>query len=481
MSRVAYHCLSVLLLLVLTSTAIKAQTIVNLALNQPTTASSFQDINAYPASAVTDGKLNTRWSSQFKHDPEWIYVDLGSIISFDRVKLNWEGAYAKDYLLQISNNATSWTTIRTITGNTELVNDFSALHAMARYVRVYGTARAQEIYGYSLFEIGVYNVSNLAFGKPGTASSSIGENTAAKAFDESNNTRWESAHGIDPGWVYVDLGQNYTINEIKLTWETAAGKDFLVQVSNDATTWTNVQKVTGNSSLINDYAGLSVQGRYVRMYGTARTTQYGYSLYEFAVYGAGNGAALVPLPVTLTSFTATASKSGVQLRWATASEKDNQGFELQRSVNGTEFKRIDYQRGAGTSSTSRTYQYLDANAPTGLVYYRLLQTDTDGTTTYSPVVATQVAAQEAITPVLYSVYPNPATEEARLAWTTTAPSAVTLQVQDAQGKKVIQHTLTEAYGQNNLVLDLRSYPAGLYFLALRNAAGLVYQTKVVKQ
>ncbi|WP_185280840.1 discoidin domain-containing protein [Hymenobacter sp. NBH84] len=444
-------------------------------------ASSFENEASYPASAATDGKLNTRWSSQFKHDPEWIYVDLGSIVSFDRVKLNWEGAYAKDYLLQISNNGTNWTTIRTITGNTELVNDFSALHAMARYVRVYGTARSQELYGYSLFEIGVYNVSNLAFGKPGTASSTLGNNTTANAFDEKDNTRWESTHGIDPGWLYVDLGQVYTINEIKLIWETAAGKDFLVQVSNDATTWTTVRKVTGNTSLLNDYAGLSVQGRYVRMYGTARTTQYGYSLYEFAVYGSGNGAALVPLPVTLMSFTAAASHNGVQLRWTTATEKDNQGFEVQRSANGTEFKRIGYQRGAGTTSTSRTYQYLDTNAPTGLVYYRLLQTDTDGTTTYSPVIATQVTRQKAVAAVTYSVYPNPTTEEARLAWTTTAPTPVVLHVYDAQGKAVAQRTVAEEYGQNNLVLDLRAYPTGIYFLALRNATGVVYQTRVVKQ
>ncbi|UOR05946.1 discoidin domain-containing protein [Hymenobacter aerilatus] len=480
MHHLAYRILSLLFFVTLAGAA-QAQNIVNLALNQPATASSFQDAAAYPAEAVTDGKLNTRWSSQFKHDPEWIYVDLGSVISFDRVKLNWENAYAKDYLLQISNNATNWTTIRSITGNTELVNDFSALHAMARYVRVYGTARSQELYGYSLFEIGVYNVSNLAFGKPGTASSTLGGNTTANAFDEKDNTRWESTHGVDPGWLYVDLGQDYTINEIKLTWETAAGKDFLVQVSNDATTWTTVRKVVGNTSLVNDYAGLSVQGRYVRMYGTARTTQYGYSLYEFAVYGAGTGTPLVPLPVTLTSFTATAGTSGVQLRWATASEKDNQGFQLQRSLDGTAFERIAYQRGAGTSTSARSYQYLDANAPSGLVYYRLLQTDTDGTTTYSPVVATQTLRQEAVEAITYSLYPNPTTEEARLAWATTAPAAAVVHVYDAQGHAVTQRTLTEEYGQNNLVVDLRSYPTGIYFLVLRKANGVAYQTRVVKQ
>lgn len=458
----------------------QAQNIPNLALKQPAVASSSQDATTYPASAAVDGDAGTRWSSQGKHDPEWIYVDLGSIVAFDRVKLTWEAAYGKDYLLQISNDAANWTTIRTVTGNTNLANDFSQLNAKARYVRVYGTARGLQEYGYSLFEIGVYPVSNLAFNKPGTASSSLGGNTTDKAFDEQSGTRWESTQDHDPEWLYVDLGQVSTINEITLTWERAAGKDFLVQVSNNATDWTTIQTVTGNSALTNDYSGLNVQGRYVRMYGTARTTQYGYSLFEFAVYGTGREAPLTPLPVELTYFRAAAEKAGMRLRWATAMEKDNQGFELQRSTNGTSFVRFAFVAGAGSSSTPHTYQYLDASVPAaGLVYYRLKQLDQNGTTTYTPVVAVRYAGPEAAQ-VAYSLYPNPTPDEAHLDWTTQAPGTVVVQLTNSQGRPVYQHTQSEMPGQNSLRLDLRPYAAGYYFLTLRGPAGLLYQSKVVK-
>src|SRR5207248_5712488 len=134
-------------------------------------------------------------------------------------------------------------------------------------------------YGYSLYDFNVYGTPvggapvDVAAGK--TASASSLENAslgAASAFDNNSGTRWSSA-AADPQWISVDLGQNYNISEIKLNWETAAGKNYLLQVSTDNVNWTTVKTVTGNTTAgVHDYAGLSGLGRYVRMYGTARTT-----------------------------------------------------------------------------------------------------------------------------------------------------------------------------------------------------------------
>ena len=74
----------------------------NLALNQPTTASSVQSAS-FPASAATDGNLGTRWSSALS-DPQWLEVDLGSIQSICQVVLNWEAAYATAFQIQTSND-----------------------------------------------------------------------------------------------------------------------------------------------------------------------------------------------------------------------------------------------------------------------------------------------------------------------------------------------------------------------------------------
>uniref|UniRef100_UPI003BF91618 discoidin domain-containing protein n=1 Tax=Rubrolithibacter danxiaensis TaxID=3390805 RepID=UPI003BF91618 len=129
--------------------------------------------------------------------------------------------------------------------------------------------------------------TNLALNKFATASSyeNITTMPASYAIDgNSTGTRWSSAFS-DPQYITVDLGASYNVNQVKITWENAYGKDFKIQVSDDNLTWTDLKVVTGNTLLANDYTGLSGSGRYVRMYGTARGTGYGFSMYEFEVYG----------------------------------------------------------------------------------------------------------------------------------------------------------------------------------------------------
>jgi F5/8 type C domain/Ricin-type beta-trefoil lectin domain/Putative Ig domain len=124
----------------------------NVALNQPTTASSVQSAS-FPASAATDGNLGTRWSSAFA-DPQWLQVDLGSVQSICQVVLDWETAYATAFQIQVSNDGTNWTTIYSTTsgtGGTQTLN----VSGSGRYIRMYGTARATQ-YGYSLWEFQVF-------------------------------------------------------------------------------------------------------------------------------------------------------------------------------------------------------------------------------------------------------------------------------------------------------------------------------------
>jgi GH18 family chitinase/aryl-phospho-beta-D-glucosidase BglC (GH1 family) len=144
--------------------------------------------------------------------------------------------------------------------------------------------------------------NNLAKGKPSTASSTevnTSVSTAANnATDGNYSTRWSSLFA-DPQWLYVDLGANYTINRVKITWETALGKNYQIQTSPDATNWTTVLTVTGNTSLVNDQTGVTGTGRYVRIYGTARGTVYGYSIYELEVYGSPIESPYTGTPISL--------------------------------------------------------------------------------------------------------------------------------------------------------------------------------------
>ncbi|MEU9889398.1 discoidin domain-containing protein [Sphaerisporangium sp. NPDC051011] len=124
----------------------------------------------------------------------------------------------------------------------------------------------------------------LSQGRPATASSTEGAAWAASAaVDGDLDTRWASAFS-DPQWLQVDLGATATVNQVVLRWETAYGKAFKIQLSTDGTSWTDAYSTTTGTGGTQTLA-VSGSGRYVRMYGTARGTGYGYSLWEFQVYG----------------------------------------------------------------------------------------------------------------------------------------------------------------------------------------------------
>ncbi|WP_244208867.1 discoidin domain-containing protein [Paenibacillus ferrarius] len=131
--------------------------------------------------------------------------------------------------------------------------------------------------------------SNLALNKTGVSSSNESASyAAAKAFDGNATTRWASVEGVDPQWIYVDLGSVKKISQVKLSWEAAYGKSYKIQVSTDSgtpTNWTDVFSTTTGNGAIDDISIAPQNARYVRLYATARGTSYGYSLYEFEVYG----------------------------------------------------------------------------------------------------------------------------------------------------------------------------------------------------
>jgi hypothetical protein len=135
----------------------------------------------------------------------------------------------------------------------------------------------------------------LSQGRPATASSTENAGTPASAAVDGNTaTRWSSAFS-DPQWLQIDLGATATISQIVLRWEAAYGRAFQLQTSANATSWTTIYSTTtatgGTQTL--DVTGT---GRYVRMLGTARATQWGYSLWEFQVLGTTTGTPPPPPP-----------------------------------------------------------------------------------------------------------------------------------------------------------------------------------------
>ncbi|WP_435841024.1 discoidin domain-containing protein [Streptomyces cyaneofuscatus] len=135
----------------------------------------------------------------------------------------------------------------------------------------------------------------LSQGKPVTASSEENYGTPATAAVDGNaNTRWSSA-ASDPQWIRVDLGATTRLSQVVLDWETAYGKGYRIELSTNGSTWsTAYQTTTGDGGT--DTLNISGEARYVRVYGTARGTGYGFSLWEFKVYGESGGTGGPQLP-----------------------------------------------------------------------------------------------------------------------------------------------------------------------------------------
>ncbi|MFA3783897.1 glycoside hydrolase family 3 C-terminal domain-containing protein [Melioribacteraceae bacterium 4301-Me] len=131
----------------------------NLALNKTVFVSSVERAGLEGEKAV-DGSYSTRWSSQFS-DPQWIVIDFGQTIEFNQIKLNWETAYAKEYLIQISDDNLNWNSAITLIHQTDGKGGIEKydVQSKGRYLRIYGIKRATQ-WGYSLYEIEVFNVVN---------------------------------------------------------------------------------------------------------------------------------------------------------------------------------------------------------------------------------------------------------------------------------------------------------------------------------
>ncbi|MEO2235843.1 discoidin domain-containing protein [Thomasclavelia ramosa] len=299
---------------------------VNIALNKTSKASSeFTDPNdgnkTYQSLLAFDGKgtnetvdgKQSRWVSlRTKDDPtatsQWIYVDLEADYDISKVVLNWEGNGAKEYKVQISNDGQNWTDISHITDGKGGIDELTYKNTTGRYVRMLGIEPGG-IYGYSLWEFEVYGEAvlepenpnvNLALNKSSNASSGYvdskdGNKTyeSSLAFDgkgtneivDGKQSRWVSNRKSNDEWIYVDLQDIYNISKVILNWEGSGAKKYKVQVSNDGQVWTDISDINDGDGGLDELSYKDVTGRYVRMLGIEVGSDYGYSLWEFEVYG----------------------------------------------------------------------------------------------------------------------------------------------------------------------------------------------------
>lgn len=147
---------------------------------------------------------------------------------------------------------------------------------------------------------GAIGIGNVALSLPAYASSVVegSANVANNAVDGNMGSRWESAF-TDDEWFTVDLGLKYQIGRVILHWETASGRHYLIQTSDDNVNWNTIyefdQTVPTDEPRTDDLL-VSGSGQYVRMQGIERNTPWSYSLFEFEVYSPGSGPEDIPDP-----------------------------------------------------------------------------------------------------------------------------------------------------------------------------------------
>jgi beta-glucanase (GH16 family) len=224
--------------------------------------------------------------------------------------------------------------------------------------------------------------TNIAQGRPTTASSTENAGTPASAATDGNtSTRWSSAFS-DPQWIQVDLGQSYAVNHVTLNWEAAYGRAYQIQTSADGSTWTTIFSTTTGDGGTDDLA-VTGTGRYIRMNGTARATQYGYSLWEFVVNGSpasggGGGTLLSQGHPTTASSTENAGTP------ASAATDGNTGTRWSSAFSDPQWIQVDL---GATHSLSRVVLNWEAAYATAFQ----IQTSNDAstwTTVYSTTSGT---------------------------------------------------------------------------------------------
>lgn len=186
---------------------------------------------------------------------------------------------------------------------------------------------------------------------------------------------------------------------------------------------------------------------------------------------------IIPLPVELVYFTATVRDHQARLEWLTASEQDNDRFEIERSLDTRRFEKIGEVKGKGTTSLENKYQFTDRSPVQGTVYYRLKQVDYNGEFAYSNVIAVSAAglARELIT----QAYPNPFQEVIKVTLTAPTEQAATMTVYDLNGRRVMTHELKLDAGVNRLELKLDQLQSGMYILKVVGE-GMESTTRIMK-
>lgn len=299
--------------------------------------------------------------------------------------------------------------------------------------------------------------------------------TAAPTTGGTLTSEWIPSYAGITGLPLTEGAQ--TINSVYNDgyWSVVAGDGITGGTYTGTFTATAVTGITDLSKLVlikraNNAAPWTLDGTHVTASGTltapvlSRTGMTGFS--EFAI-GADNFAVL---PVNLLSLNGRRTGANNQLYWATASELNNRGFQIERSYDGRLFNSIGFVASKavnGSSNTQINYDYTDMQADAKMAYYRLRQLDIDGRSSFSNMVTIKLTQTTTLSVV--SIYPNPSVTNINVQVSSRVKEKMTLLITDISGKKLISQPVMVETGTSNIQVNVSKLAAGSYLVQLHSS------------
>ncbi len=248
------------------------------------------------------------------------------------------------------------------------------------------------------------------------------------------------------------------------------GAAYLFEYDSNTSKWVEnaqqnqIKATDGNS---NDFYGTSVSGDGDHLFvGAFRDDDMGSSSGGGYFYDISQ-----VLPIELSSFEATVVGKEVILDWETVSEKNNEGFEIQRSKDGVLWENIGWVEGVGNSNEIQAYSILDPSPYPGENYYRLNQVDFDGKTEYSYIVSATIKSTETSEEqVSFTLYPNPTSDYVNVTYDNESTEVKAIVVYDISGK------IMKIERNDKHRINLGDLPHGNYYLSVETQNGRFSQS-----
>jgi len=267
-------------------------------------------------------------------------------------------------------------------------------------------------------------------------------------------SQYDTLSSVELTWMGIELDSAFTYDP---------SKSFILRVGQCGSAGSSVMRILQNA--------LSNTGlRRVWSVGGCPFTPYNGGDFSIINFGID----VVTIPVELISFSATTDSKNVNLNWATATEINNRGFEIERRYDKTDWLEIGFVPGHGTTTEKQNYSYIDQNVNAGIYSYRLKQVDFDGTFEYSNEILVNVTASLEFT--LDQNFPNPFNPNTLIKYSIPKSSQVSLKIFNTLGQEM--ETLVneeKQVGTYEVNWNASNLQSGVYFYRLQ--AGSFVQTR----